>query len=748
MSKDLIIVESPAKVKTIKKILGGEYQVDASVGHVRDLPAKEIGVDEEQGFKPKYQVIPAKRKVVTRLKAEAESARRVFLAPDPDREGEAIAWHVAELIREKNPNLLRIQFNEITPRAVREALDHPRALDENLFNSQQARRILDRLVGYKISPLLWNKVKRGLSAGRVQSVALRLIVEREKERQGFVPEEYWVLKSRLEAKEPPEFEAELWKVGGKKAQVGNANQADAIEAEVRSSPFVVQDVVEKERQRHPKPPFITSTLQQEGHGRLGFSAKKTMTLAQQLYEGVELGSRGTTALITYMRTDSVRVAREARAEAREWILSHMGDQYLPEKERVYKSKGSAQDAHEAIRPVDIAVTPEMVKAHLGRDQFRLYSLVWGRFMASQMASAKFWDTQLVVKSGKTLWQAKGERLVFPGFLSVYGGGKEEKEPDLPKAAAGEELVLQELTKEQKYTQPPARYNEASLVRKLEELGIGRPSTYAAIISTLTEREYVMLEDKAFKPTELGTTVSDLLVEHFPRLMDVGFTAGMEESLDHVAVGRQNWVELLDRFSSEFNPTLKKAEETMAKVKAGLETGIVCEVCQNPMVIKFGKNGSFLACSAYPKCRNTKNFVRDEKGELQVATDTAGEQEKVGTCPECKADLVLKKARTGGRFVACSAYPECRYTEPLKTGVACPEPDCTGQIVEKSSKKGKVFYSCSKYPKCKYALWDWPVAEACPECSSKLLVRKQTKARGEHIACPVKACAYWRKIDSE
>jgi DNA topoisomerase I len=749
MSKDLIIVESPAKVKTIKKFLGANFVVDASVGHVRDLPTKEIGVDEEQSFRPKYQIIPSKRKVVSRLRTAAEGAGRVFLAPDPDREGEAIAWHVAELIRDKNPNLFRIQFNEITPRAVKEALKHPRALDEDLFNSQQARRILDRLVGYKISPLLWSKVRRGLSAGRVQSVALRLIVDREKERQAFIPEEYWAFKAGLRGSEPPDFEAELWKVGGKKAQVGNAEQAEALEADVRSGRFVVHEVLEKERQRQPKPPFITSTLQQDGHGRLNFSAKKTMTLAQQLYEGIDLGERGTTALITYMRTDSVRVAKEARNEAREWILSVLGEPYLPDKERVYKSKGSAQDAHEAIRPVDVTITPEMVKPYLSPDLYRLYTLIWGRFMASQMASARFWDTQIVIKAGRTLWQAKGERLMFHGFLKVYGGAaKEEKEAKLPKVHSGEELALLDLSKEQKFTQPPSRYTEASLVRKLEEQGIGRPSTYAAIISTLTERTYVKLEDKAFMPTELGTTVSDLLVEHFPRLMDVGFTAGMEEALDHVADGKENWIELLDKFSKDFNPTLLQAEENMARVKAGLETGMLCESCGQPMVIKFGKNGSFLACSGYPECKNTKNFTRDEKGELQVVVDLPGEQLKMGVCPRCNGDLVLKKARTGSRFVACSTYPECRYTEPFKTGVACPVQDCPGELVEKSSKRGKIFYSCTEYPKCAYALWDWPVAEACPECASKLLVRKQTKARGEHLACPSKACSYWRNIDKE
>ncbi|MFW6236050.1 MAG: type I DNA topoisomerase, partial [Desulfovibrionales bacterium] len=693
MSKDLIIVESPAKVKTIKKFLGPNYMVDASVGHVRDLPTKEIGVDEEHGFAPKYQVIPGKKKVVTRLKAEAEKADRVFLAPDPDREGEAIAWHVAELIRGKNTKLHRIQFNEITPRAVKEALAHPRELNENLFNSQQARRILDRLVGYKISPLLWSKVKRGLSAGRVQSVALRLIVEREKERQDFEPEEYWALKVLLQGESPPPFEADLFKISGKKAKVENQEQAEDVERQARSHPFTVKSVQEKERTRQPRPPFITSTMQQDGHSRLGFTAKKTMTLAQHLYEGVELGSRGTTALITYMRTDSVRIANDARDAAREWIVEELGKDFYPEKPRVFRTKGAAQDAHEAIRPIDVAITPEMVKPHLSRDEYRLYDLIWRRFVASQMAPARFWDTVVTAESGRTLWQTKGERMIFPGFLKIYGSAKEKQDFMLPPLEKGQTLELKEIFKEQKFTQPPPRFSEASLVRKLEELGIGRPSTYASIISTLTDRTYVVLEEKHFVPTELGFTVSNLLVEHFSTLMDVGFTAEMESSLDQVAEGKGDWVELLERFARDFNPTLEKAKDEMALVKTGMETGISCEQCGKPMVIKFGKNGSFLACSGYPECRNTKNFTRDDKGDLQVVEVKIEDLPKMGTCPECSRDLVLKTSRTGGRFVACTGYPECRYTKPYGTGVACPEQGCPGELVEKSSRRGKVFYAC-------------------------------------------------------
>ncbi|MFO7875636.1 MAG: type I DNA topoisomerase [Desulfovermiculus sp.] len=748
MSKDLIIVESPAKVKTISKFLGRDYMVEASVGHVRDLPGNKLGVDEEHDFQPQYQVLPGKQKVVSKLKKAAKQAEHVYLAPDPDREGEAIAWHVAELIKPANTRIHRIQFNEITANAVKEALQHPRALDERLFQSQQARRILDRLVGYKISPLLWQKVKRGISAGRVQSVALRLIVEREKERQAFVPEEYWVFKAQLMASAPPEFEAELWKIEGKKAVVGNKEQADDLAVRVNQAQFVVQEVTEKERRKQPKPPFITSSLQQEASNRHNFSAKQTMALAQQLYEGVELGSKGTTALITYMRTDSVRVSNEAREAAKKWIVTNMGADYYPSKPRMFKSKGSAQDAHEAIRPVDVSLHPDEVRPHLSRQQYQLYKLIWLRFVASQMAAARFWDTTVIVQAENTLWRAKGERMIFPGFMSLYVPEDQSKELQLPSLIKGEEVRLQALSKEQKFTQPPHRFTEASLVRKLEDEGIGRPSTYAQIISTLRDRDYVRMEGRQFAPTELGFTVNDLLVGHFPRFLDVGFTAQMEDQLDQVATGEQDWMALLHSFTNDFNPTLEKAKQEMSEVKAGIQTDVVCEQCGRPMVIKFGKNGEFLACSGYPECTNTSNFTRDEQGKIQLEENSASDQPKVGTCPQCGSDLVLKKARTGSRFIACSSYPQCKYAQPFSTGVPCPQEGCPGQLVEKSSKRGKVFYACDQYPKCTYALWDYPVPEACPRCESPVLVRKSTKARGEHLACPNKKCSYWRKPEEE
>lgn len=744
--KDLIIVESPAKVNTIKKFLGKNFKVEASVGHIRDLPTKQLGVDENNGFCPVYQVVSGKNKVVEQLKQLSEQSRTVYLAPDPDREGEAIAWHVAELIKEKNQNIKRIQFNEITSSAVQNALKNPRGLDENLFCSQQARRILDRLVGYKISPLLWQRVKRGISAGRVQSVALRLIVEREVERQNFVPQEYWVFKSVLQAKEPPEFEAELWKVEGKKFLIDSETKAQELEDEIRKCVFYVEKVEEKEKYRQPKPPFITSSLQQEASNRLNFSAKKTMSLAQSLYEGLELKDRGLTALITYMRTDSVRVAKEAQSAAKDWILQNMGKEYYPSKPRVYKSKNTAQEAHEAIRPVDVFITPQEIKNNLSRDLYRLYNLIWTRFVASQMASARVWDTTVTLIAGRTQWRSKGVRLIFSGFMSIYSPEDSMKEVVLPDLQKDQELYLKNLSKEQKSTQPPGRYTEASLVKKLEEKGIGRPSTYAQIISTLREREYVRMEKKQFVPTELGYTVNDMLVDHFSRLVDIGFTAEMEKNLDSVAEGSLNWQELLQDFSREFYPTLEKAEKNMTRVKGGMESEIVCSECGRPMLIKFGKNGEFLACSGYPECNNTCDFKRDENGNLQIVEKKPQNLQKMGICPQCGHELVLKTSRTGNRFVACSNFPECKYVRSYSTGVPCPKEDCPGELVERSTKRRKIFYACNQYPECKYALWNYPVQEKCPQCGSPVLVWKSSKTRGEYLACPEKSCNYWRQLE--
>ncbi|MHC1712946.1 MAG: type I DNA topoisomerase [Solidesulfovibrio sp.] len=747
MGKDLIIVESPAKVKTIKKFLGNAYAVEASVGHVRDLPSKKLGVDEKDDFAPQYQIIPGKQKVVSKLREAAASAGKIYLAPDPDREGEAIAWHVAEILKDTNVPIHRIQFNEITARAVREALSHPRDINEKLFLSQQARRILDRLVGYKVSPILWQKVKSGISAGRVQSVALRLVVDREKERRAFVPVEYWVFKARLAGDVPPDFETELAKYAGKKVEIGSAEAAAEAEAAIKGNPFVVAAVTEKERKKSPPPPFITSTLQQAANQRLGYSAKRTMGAAQKLYEGLELGDRGTLALITYMRTDSTRIADEARDATREFITETLGPEYYPEKARHFRTKAGAQDAHEAIRPIDPSLTPADVKALLPKDLFSLYKLIWERFVASQMSEARFWDTAADITAGPAIFKAKGQRLIFPGYLKVYGMEVGDEAKSLPPLVKGQELTLRELKKEQKFTQPAPRYSEASLVRELEEKGIGRPSTYAAIISTLIDRDYARLEDKHFVPSELGETVSDLLSEHFVKIMDVGFTAGMEEALDEVAEGRADWVTLLRDFTDDFYPTLVKASKDMAKVKAGKETDVKCELCGKPMVIRFGKAGEFLGCSGYPECKNTKEFDRAADGAIVSRARKPEEIAAVGVCPTCGKDLVLKKSRTGSRFVACTGWPDCKYTKPFSTGVACPREGCQGTLVEKSSKRGKVFYACDSYPQCDFAVWDWPINEPCPQCDSKILVRKKTRD-GELISCPSKSCRYKRSVGSK
>ena len=739
MGKQLIIVESPAKVKTIKKFLGPQYMVQASVGHVRDLPSSSLGVDEANDFAPHYEVIDNKKNVVSELRAAASKADTVYLAPDPDREGEAIAWHVAELIRDKAKDIKRIQFNEITAKAVKEALANPRELNGHLFDAQQARRVLDRLVGYKISPLLWKSIKRGISAGRVQSVALRLIVEREEAREVFKPEEYWLFKALLSADVPPPFKAELAKVGGKKAVVSNAAQAQDIEDAMAGKPFVVESVEEKERERAPQPPFITSTLQQAANQRLSYTAKRTMNIAQRLYEGVELGDRGLTALITYMRTDSTRIADEARDAAKAFIEGSFGKEYLPKRARVYKAKGGAQDAHEAIRPVDVNITPDEVKSHLPPEQYNLYRLIWARFVASQMAGARFHDTTATISCAHTQWKAKGERLLFAGFLAAMPRGKEESDAELPPLTAGQILSLEKLDKEQKFTQPPARFSEASLVRELEELGIGRPSTYAAIISTLQDREYVSLKERHFVPTDLGRVVCTQLVEHFGKLMDVSFTAQMEENLDKVAEGHEQWVELLRRFSEDFNPTLAAASKNMKSLKGGMPANLPCPECGKDLLIKFGKAGAFLACSGYPECRYTSNFERLEDGTVEAVAQEKPQYEVVGVCPQCGKDLVIKKSRTGSSFIACTGYPDCKHAAPLSTGVPCPR--CgKGSLVEKSTKRGKIFYSCDQYPQCDFALWEKPVPGPCPRCNSPYLVEKKGRD-GTKVICPVKGCGF-------
>ena len=738
MAKDLIIVESPAKVKTIRKFLGAGYDVQASVGHVRDLPKQRLGVDEDHDFAPQYEVVADKKNVVNQLRTAAAEADTVYLAPDPDREGEAIAWHIAQLLQDKCENIQRIEFNEITAKAVHNAIEHPRTLNKNLFDAQQARRILDRLVGYKISPLLWKTVKRGISAGRVQSVTLRLIVDREAEREAFKSEEYWVFKALLQGQTPPPCTVHLQKIKGKKAHIPDQKAAEELSQRLAGAPFTVESVETKERERHPQPPFITSTLQQAANQRFSYTSKRTMGIAQRLYEGVELGERGLTALITYMRTDSTRIADEAQKACRDFIAQTYGQEYLPAKKRVYTVKRSAQDAHEAIRPVDVSITPQSLQHVLSAENYNLYNLIWRRFVASQMVSAKIENTVIVTSCHDTQWRAHGERILFPGYLTVLPASQDKDDiEELPLLSKGQTLTCLELNKEQKFTQPPARYTDASLVKELEENGIGRPSTYASIISTLIDRGYIELKEKHLVPTILGRVVSAQLVENFQQLMDVSFTAQMEGNLDKIAEGAENWVSLLHQFTDTFNPTLDAATRNMKSVKQGMPCGLTCPTCGQELLIKFGKAGPFLACTGYPDCHFTSDFMRAEDGSIHIIERS--EPEKVGQCPKCGKDLVVKTSRAGSHFIACTGYPDCTYAESLSTGVTCPK--CSkGTLVERSSKRGKIFYSCSTYPQCDFALWNRPIAEACPACGAPYLLEKKSK-KGNSIVCSNPGCSY-------
>lgn len=739
MSKGLIIVESPTKVKTLQKFLGGEYVIKASLGHIKDLPEGELGVDLEKDFQPTYVTIDGKAKVIRELKKASQSVDQIYLGPDPDREGEAIAWHISEEIGDHDKNIYRVLFNEITQKAVLEALRHPGQLQQSKFEAQQARRILDRLVGYQISPLLWEKVRRGLSAGRVQSVAVRMICEREREIQNFVPEEYWSLTATLKGKESAiPFEARLAKWKGKKPKIANESEALAIQKALEHVPYTVSKIVQQEKQRHPFPPFITSRLQQEAFRKLSFSAQRTMRLAQKLYEGVELGEMGTIGLITYMRTDSPRVASEAIHQVRDWIRHRFGEAFLPLKPNVYKSRKGAQEAHEAIRPTSMELDPERIKDYLDKDHLALYRLIWDRFVASQMASAVFQQTTIEIQGDDALFTAVGTVPVFQGFMAVYMESEDdptngEKESKLPPLSEGEVLELLGLLPKQHFTQPPYRFSEATLIKELEEKGIGRPSTYAAILSTIKDKGYVKLDKGKFFPTELGFVVNDLLVAHFPDILDVQFTAQMEEDLDRIEEGEKGWVETLRTFYERFQKDLEKAKTAMRDVKREqIPTDAVCERCGSKMVKRWGKRGYFLACSSYPKCRFTKELENNgENREVLIETDAR--------CDQCGGPMVVKNGRFG-RFLACSNYPQCKSTRPLETGVPCPVEGCEGLLVERRTRRGKTFYSCSKYPECTYALWDRPIPQRCPQCDFPFLVEKQGKG-GVVIRCPQKDCGY-------
>jgi DNA topoisomerase-1 len=827
MAKNLVIVESPAKAKTINKYLGKDYLVKASIGHIKDLPSKGLGVDIEHDFKPTYEVIPDSRKrnnkkIVAELKKAAKEADAIYLAADPDREGEAICQHLAEEIVPKRPATphFRVMFNEITKRAVNEAFDHPRKIDENLVNSQQARRVLDRLVGYKVSPLLCRTVGGRLSAGRVQSVALRMVVEREREIEQFIKTEYWTIAANLGAKLPPAFDARLFKVGEQTVKTGSFDQerkkneiligtetnATEIVAEAGQQAFVVSEVMRKERKRNPVPPFITSKLQQEAARKLGFAVKRTMMIAQKLYEGVELGSEGSVGLITYMRTDSTRVSETALQEARDFIGKQYGAPYLPEKAIHYRSKKDAQDAHEAIRPTEVTRTPDSLAQYLNKDELKLYRLIWQRFVASQMTPAIFDQTTIDVAAGRFIFRATGSVQKFDGFLKLYQEGRDEKTEDdeeaertLPNVEKSETLALNKITPEQHFTDPPPRFTEATLVKALEEKGIGRPSTYAAIMTTIQAREYVEKLEGRFHPTGLGKTVNDLLIEGgFDDLFNETYTARMEEELDSIEEGKLKWTDALHEFYGKFAKDLDKfklhikdiketdtpTEEVCLKCETpgmvqkwgrfgkylkclncgatrdaepqagsnGSAAGTdgaggteetaepeVCELCGKPMQMKRGRFGPFLGCTGYPECRNIRKIAKS--GVASPAPVPLDEK-----CPLDDAQLVRRFGRFG-EFISCSNYPKCKYIKQELTGVKCARPGCKGDLVVKKSKRGKVFYGCSAYPDCDRVYWDKPVLETCPKCNEPFLLEKTTKKQGTFRYCANTDCGY-RSNESE
>jgi DNA topoisomerase-1 len=758
MSKSLVIVESPAKARTLKRYLGNNFDVKASVGHIRDLPVNRLGVDVEHDFKPQYVTIKGKGKIIADLKKSAKQADAIYLAPDPDREGEAIAWHIADCLKTANKPIHRALFPELTKKAILAAIANSTAIDQKLFEAQQARRILDRLVGYQISPLLWKKVRRGLSAGRVQSVAVRMICEREQEILSFRPEEYWTIEELLQGDGNDHFTAQLDQVAGKKAKITNQAEAENIVTALRKLEHTIQKIDKKKRQRRPAPPFITSTLQQEANRKLRFTAKKTMTLAQKLYEGIELDSEGPTGLITYMRTDSIRVSDEAITGVRSFISDTFGPEFLPAKPVVYKTSKGAQGAHEAIRPTDVNLTPEKLAARLDKDLLELYALIWKRFVASQMAPAVYDQTTIIIAAGSYQLKAVGSIIRFAGFMTLYvestdeGGPANGKAPgdetkhdgghemQLPDLNAGDRLQVKAITPKQHFTQPPPRYNEATLVKALEENGVGRPSTYASIISTIVEKEYVRLEQRKFFPTDLGTLVNGLLVEHFPTVMNVEFTALMESSLDQVEEGRVDWMELLKKFYVPFSVSLDEAQQRMKSVKQqAIPTEITCKLCKGRMMIKWGRMGEFLACENYPECKHSQNFTKGEDGTI-IPLEPAEAEESGEVCEKCGRPMVYKQGRFG-KFLACSGYPACRHIRPQSTGVACPEEGCSGELVQKMSKRGKPFYACSRYPQCQFALWDKPVPRKCPLCGSGYLIEKSRKNSAPRLQCPNRSCKY-------
>jgi DNA topoisomerase I len=800
MAKSLVVVESPAKAKTIGKYLGKNFVVKASVGHIKDLPKSKLGVDVDNDFTPHYAIIPAKTKVVKELKTAAKASTDIYLAADPDREGEAICQHLFEELSSKSHNVYRVLFHEITKNAIEEAFKKPGRINQNKVNAQLTRRILDRLVGYKISPLLWDKVRRGLSAGRVQTVALRLIVEREQEIRAFKSEEYWTLGAKLASASPPEFIAKARMVDGKKWNVVDGETSAALVEELKPTPFVIQKIHRREKKKYPVPPFITSKLQQEAARKLNFSVKRTMILAQKLYEGIEIAQEGAVGLITYMRTDSSRVAESALHEVRDLIKRDFGEAYLPHHPIYYKSKKTAQDAHEAIRPTSVERTPESLKNELEPDIWRLYALIWNRFVASQMNPALFDQTDIDITAGRIDFRATGSINKFSGFLAVYQESKPEdslnpdgEESVLPEMVEGETLTLKELLPDQHFTQAPPRYNEASLVKALESKGIGRPSTYATILSTIQDREYVDKHDGKFYPSETGEVVLELLVSSFHELFDYEYTARMEDHLDRIESGRERWQEAMRDFYDRFSKHLEVAEKEMRDIKTeAIETDEVCDKCGSKMVIKWGKFGRFMACSGYPECRNTKEIpkvcsleesaksneellcekcdrpmvlkrgrfgefmacsgypeCRNTKKIVKSAEDLTIKQDipLEEDCPVCGKKLAIKHGRYG-EYTACSNYPECKYIKLKSTGVHCAKDGCSGEIVERKSRRGKTFYGCSNYPDCDFVLWNKPLPDPCPLCGASFTLVKTTKKSGTFRFCSSEDCKFRESVETQ
>lgn len=736
MAKEgLVIVESPAKAKTIGKYLGSEFIVEASIGHVKDLPKRprdksKLGIDIDRNYKPRYVVIPGKKEVLEKLRELARKVNKVFIATDPDREGEAIAWHIKTEIESVNSNIKRVLFTEITRNGIEKGMQNPRDIDMNLVDAQQARRVLDRIVGYRISPFLKKVVneKISLSAGRVQSVALRLVCEREEEIKNFKPEEYWTIEAEFKTQSGEILKAKLFKINGEDPKIPNRETAEKILDDLKDKVFRISNIQKKEILKNPAPPFITSTLQQEASNKLRFSAKKTMMLAQQLYEGVELGDEGRVGLITYMRTDSTRLSDESVNAVREYIYNNYGKEYLPQTPRVFKKSKTSQDAHEAIRPTYMKYEPKFVKKYLDEDLFALYELIWNRFVACQMSSAVLEQTVVDITADGYLFRATGTIVKFNGYMQIYeetkteSEDKEEKEVKIPvKINIDEILALTNLVPEQHFTKPPARYTEASLVKELESRGIGRPSTYATIISTILERGYVELQDRKLIPTDLGFAVNKILISNFPDVVDYKFTARMEDDLDEIASGKKKYTDVVDSFFKPFDRYLKELENKKDEIREQVQekTDIACYKCGSKMVVKIDKYGKYLACSNL-ECNYTMAFPTD------------GELGQVRVCPECGGRLVLRHGRFG-KFYGCENYPSCKYTESITTGIKCPE--CgKGELVERKSKRKRTFYGCSNYPDCGFILWDKPIEKPCPECGYPLIVKPKRKTSTSY-KCP-------------